>query len=84
MDLIRLVGSLIRTTDIFARWGGEELIILTTDLGLQGNGTLAERIRGEIERHPFPVVGSMRSSRARSAQPSGHPFTAPAVIPLMM
>ncbi len=62
IDLIRLVTSLIRKSDVFARWGGEEFIILTTDMGLQGNGVLAERIRRDVERHSFPMVGSLTCS----------------------
>jgi diguanylate cyclase (GGDEF)-like protein/PAS domain S-box-containing protein len=47
-----LLGA-IRSTDILARYGGEELILLATETGLEGLKVLAERLRTTFEEHVF-------------------------------
>lgn len=55
-----LVGSVdavregIRTRDIFARWGGEEFMILLPGTSLEAAAGLAERLRATIEGLEFP------------------------------
>jgi diguanylate cyclase (GGDEF)-like protein len=46
-----MVSAMIRKVDIFARYGGEEFILLCPETGLDGSLTLAERIKGLIEKH---------------------------------
>lgn len=43
----RVAGSL-RSTDLLARWGGEEFTILLPDTRLRGSRIFAERLRGQI------------------------------------
>ncbi|MDM7860517.1 diguanylate cyclase [Alteromonas sp. ASW11-36] len=43
--------SIIRESDLLARWGGEEFIILAVDTELDDAVILAEKIRKEIHRH---------------------------------
>ena len=62
IELICLVGALIRKTDIFARWGGEEFIVLALNRELEGCRLLAERIRREVELHVFPKVSRLTCS----------------------
>lgn len=54
-EVIRLVGSLIRTTvrtsDIPARLGGEEFVALLPQTTLQGAVLLSERVRSRIGEH---------------------------------
>jgi diguanylate cyclase (GGDEF)-like protein len=57
-----LVGSLIRESDTFARWGGEEFIILAPNTGLQNAAILAEKLRASIEAYNFETVGRVTSS----------------------
>jgi diguanylate cyclase (GGDEF)-like protein len=56
-------ASLMRYTDEFCRWGGEEFLILLPDTDAQGAGVLAEKIRRSVEstKHPFgePVTVSL-------------------------
>jgi diguanylate cyclase (GGDEF)-like protein len=52
-DFSELTRSVIRQTDIAARWGGEEFLILLPDTSLLQALTLAERLRLEVDRHPF-------------------------------
>lgn len=41
----------LRSTDSFARWGGEEFAVLCPDTSIKEAGALAERMRIEIENH---------------------------------
>lgn len=49
-ELTLLVSSNIRSEDKFARWGGEEFIIVCGDTGLTQATELAEKLRGIIEQ----------------------------------
>lgn len=60
--LADLVRGKIREHDIFARWGGEEFAILTPGNGVDGARQLAEKLRKEMEKYPFPEVGTVTSS----------------------
>jgi diguanylate cyclase (GGDEF)-like protein len=44
-----LAQDLIRNTDLFARWGGEEFMIMCTHSSVEGATLLAERIRNTME-----------------------------------
>ncbi len=57
-----LVGGLVRESDTFVRWGGEEFIILTPSTGLHNAGVLAEKIRVAIEEYPFEQIGTVTCS----------------------
>jgi diguanylate cyclase (GGDEF)-like protein len=52
-ELCSLVKEIIRETDIFARWGGEEFMILCPHTNNQKIMVFAERIRKKIEEHKF-------------------------------
>lgn len=51
----RAVGASVRTIDLAARFGGEEIAILLPKTGLEGARELAERLRREIANHPVQV-----------------------------
>ncbi len=48
-DFARRAAGMLRLADIFARFGGEEFVILLPDTGLAEARQVAERIRREIE-----------------------------------
>jgi diguanylate cyclase (GGDEF)-like protein/hemerythrin-like metal-binding protein/PAS domain S-box-containing protein len=50
------VGGLLRRQDVFARWGGEEFVVLMPQTDLSAAAQAAERIRKKIEnlRHDEP------------------------------
>ena len=52
-DGVDVVKKMVRTTDIFARWGGEEFIMLLPETGCDKAVALAERIRKAVEEHEF-------------------------------
>ena len=56
VELARLVKGMLREKDIFARWGGEEFIILLEDGTINQAKVLANRLRKEIENYHFDVI----------------------------
>lgn len=62
IELTSVVSRLIRETDIFARWGGEEFMILTPNTDLSAANKLAERIREEIAKVEIEEVGHITCS----------------------
>ncbi|MEP7121209.1 MAG: GGDEF domain-containing protein [Byssovorax sp.] len=44
-----LISTLVRMEDIVARYGGEELCVVTRGVGVEGTALLGERIRASIE-----------------------------------
>lgn len=61
-ELTRIVSGMVRQTDIFARFGGEEFVILVHNNDVQTGRELAEKIRFNVEQHSFPQVGSLTCS----------------------
>jgi len=61
-ELSSLVKGLLRNGDIFARWGGEEFVVLLQDIPMIEGAKLAERVRREIDAFPFDVVKNVSCS----------------------
>lgn len=61
-EVATLVNAVIRETDIFARFGGEEFIILVHNNDVKTGRDLAEKIRNIIEHHEFPIERSVTCS----------------------
>ncbi|SMP50207.1 diguanylate cyclase (GGDEF) domain-containing protein [Desulfonatronum zhilinae] len=57
----RIQGA-IRSIDLFARWGGEEFVILLPDDGPEAAALLAEKLRLMVESEPFAGAGRITSS----------------------
>ena len=55
-ELSGLIRGLLREGDIFARWGGEEFVILVQNTPLENTSMLATRLRKEIEQYSFDEV----------------------------
>jgi len=51
----RLLKRSVRSTDVVARWGGEEFVILCPDTDRTGLTTMVERIRRTTECRIFPI-----------------------------
>ena len=62
IELTRVVSNNIRTTDIFARWGGEEFVILTPNTDMDHAKELAERLRVAIEDSIFKEASTVTCS----------------------
>ncbi len=61
-EIGKLLPFHIRQADTIGRWGGEEFLILTPEMIGEAAQQLAERLRSELERHGFPVVGRLTAS----------------------
>ncbi|UZJ44547.1 GGDEF domain-containing protein [Marinimicrobium sp. C6131] len=60
--LSALVKNNIRGTDLFARWGGEEFVLVCRDTDLREAAGLAEKLRGLLEEKEFDQVGRITAS----------------------
>jgi diguanylate cyclase (GGDEF)-like protein/PAS domain S-box-containing protein len=52
----------VRGTDVVARWGGEEFVIMLRDCGLDEAMAIAEKIRTQIANTPFRHFGTVTVS----------------------
>jgi diguanylate cyclase (GGDEF)-like protein len=66
-------GNFIKPKDVFARFGGEEFVILLANTGLTAAGEVAEKIRAKVEGHAFiyegkkvPVTASLGAAELRA------------------
>ncbi len=57
-ELSRLFLTCVREQDRVARWGGEEFLFLLPETNSKDAFTLAEKIRGAVERHDIKFAGS--------------------------
>lgn len=61
--LVKIIQENIRKLDIFARWGGEEFLILSPDTDLDKVQALAEKLRLAVEKADFPKVSHITISQ---------------------
>lgn len=52
----------IRKTDTLARWGGEEFVIILTDINRQIASDIAEKLRKRIMKTEIPIAGRVTAS----------------------
>ncbi|SHJ25526.1 diguanylate cyclase (GGDEF) domain-containing protein [Dethiosulfatibacter aminovorans DSM 17477] len=52
-DGVDVIKKIVRNTDVFARWGGEEFILLLPETSCDKAVALAERIRKALEEYEF-------------------------------
>lgn len=62
VEVVKIVQGMIRDTDLFARWGGEEFILLLPNTEDEDAFCLAERIRTAVDDFEFETVGSISAS----------------------
>jgi diguanylate cyclase (GGDEF)-like protein/PAS domain S-box-containing protein len=60
--IARRMLATVRGTDIVARWGGEEFVIVLRDCALDEAMAIAEKIRAEIADNPVKDVGAVSAS----------------------
>jgi diguanylate cyclase (GGDEF)-like protein len=61
-DIAAIVKKLLRQSDVFARWGGDEFAILMPNTALLGANIAAEKIRTAILSIDHPTVGLVSAS----------------------
>ncbi len=75
MHFSRIVRKNLRDSDYPFRYGGEEFLILLPHTNVNGAFVVAERIRKEVERYKFPVVGKITvSCGVREIQNLDNPY----------
>ncbi len=62
IEIVEIVNESIRENDIFARWGGEEFLIIIPNNNLEASVKIANRIREEIENYNFDKVETVTCS----------------------
>lgn len=62
IQLAAAVAGAVRTTDLFARWGGEEFIVLLPGTDLDAGRLLAEKLRLMLEKLTYADVGQATCS----------------------
>jgi len=70
-DIARIVQEQIGDSDTFARWGGDEFLILVPDAPLSDAQALAEGIRKAVEGHEFPQAGHVTVTLGVAAYQAG-------------
>lgn len=60
--LSKIVSGSIRDTDVFARWGGEEFIVMLPETNLENAYIASEKIRKAVESHQFGKVQNLTVS----------------------
>lgn len=55
VELTELIQANIRQTDIFARWGGEEFVLLVPESGSEATRNLAEKLCKLVAGHSFSI-----------------------------
>ncbi|MCX6073944.1 MAG: diguanylate cyclase [Campylobacterales bacterium] len=61
-EIAHIGNANIRKSDLLARWGGEEFMILQPDIPEDEASILAKRLRKAIENHTFGAVGKVTIS----------------------
>ncbi len=61
-ELTALVTQHVRIHDLFARWGGEEFMIMATNTSIENARHYAEKLLRIIEKHDFPNVRQVTCS----------------------
>jgi diguanylate cyclase (GGDEF)-like protein len=60
--VVEIIQTTLRVNDIFARWGGEEFLILCPETTLEIGSKVAEKLRSFIEFHSFKEVKHITAS----------------------
>lgn len=63
-QVARILREIVRETDLLARFGGEEFVVVATQTTVQGATILAEKIRTAVAEASFIVDDTMRPRKA--------------------
>jgi diguanylate cyclase (GGDEF)-like protein len=58
----KIISSNIREFDVFARWGGEEFILMLPQTNINDGYKLAEKLRNSISSHRFDKINKITCS----------------------
>lgn len=60
--IVELITKNLKRVDVFARWGGEEFVILLPGTNLENAKKLAENLRIKIQEESFSTAGKITAS----------------------
>ena len=60
--ITKVINQNIRKPDVFARWGGEEFVILMPNTGINSACMVANKLQAAISSTEFPDVGRVTAS----------------------
>jgi len=75
IETTEIISANIRDEDIFARWGGEEFVILFGNTGLERSTELAERLRKAVEANPCAGIEKITISIGIAENQQGETIT---------
>ncbi|MFP4332420.1 MAG: ammonium transporter [Campylobacterales bacterium] len=61
-ELCELITKNLREDDVFARWGGEEFVLVVHTNDFNAAQNIAEKLRVEVEKHKFTTVNEITAS----------------------
>jgi diguanylate cyclase (GGDEF)-like protein/PAS domain S-box-containing protein len=70
-ELVEVVRPAVRETDLFARWGGEEFVVLLIETKVDGAARFANKLRGTIAGHSFDGISRLTCSLGVAEYRSG-------------
>ncbi|WP_286758465.1 sensor domain-containing diguanylate cyclase [Ralstonia sp. RL] len=70
-EMAQLISTETRVNDIFARWGGEEFVLLVHGVDADGALQIAEKLRALVATHAFPHGHSVTASFGVTAYAEG-------------
>jgi len=62
VQMSNLIKNHIRESDVFARWGGEEFVLLLPHVGMEKAEVIANHLRAKIEVEYFPEINNITCS----------------------
>jgi diguanylate cyclase (GGDEF)-like protein len=62
IEVSNIANKNIRSSDVLARWGGDEFVILVPEINIDGSKQLAEKLRNEVEGFDFKKIGKVTCS----------------------
>jgi len=71
IQMSKLIKNHIREGDIFARWGGEEFVLVLPHVNLQRAEAIANNLRTKIEAERFPKINSLTCSFGATSYKDG-------------
>ncbi len=62
ISLAQTIEKITRDTDTFARWGGEEFVMILSNTSKENAAIVAEHLRSDVEKIKHPTAGGVTAS----------------------
>lgn len=71
VEFVKVFKNALRRSDELGRWGGEEFMIICSDTSSEEAMIIAEKLRGEVEKHDFKLDFQVTCSFGVAASENG-------------